>query len=114
MLNEKEELFLKYWEANRQRQKKLIYQLIIGLPAGLAFAAAIMCNFRSEWYKRADMMINSNSNPIIILTALLIIVIFVAIFSKKFQWDQREQRYLELMAKKNKPNYSTPHQIANT
>jgi hypothetical protein len=41
----------------------------------------------------------SNFNPGILLLALLLIVVFVAIFSRKFKWDQYEQRYRELLAR---------------
>ena len=39
--------------------------------------------------------------PVLII-ALLLITVFIAIFSRKFRWDQHEQRYLELMAKKKR------------
>ena len=39
-------------------------------------------------------------SPGVLLLALLLIVGFVAVFSRKFKWDQYEQRYIELLAKK--------------
>ena len=41
-------------------------------------------------------------NPLVLLIALLVIVVFIAIFSKKHQWDMREQHYRELLAKESK------------
>ena len=44
----------------------------------------------------------SDFNPGVLLLALLLIVGFIAIFSRKFKWDQFEQRYIELQAKKER------------
>lgn len=95
-------MFLKYWEANRGRQKKLFYQLLVGLPFGLFIGVLVIANFFSGWYKRAEMIANSQFNPMVLYLAAALIAIFFAVFSKKFQWDQQEQRYRELLAKKQK------------
>ncbi len=100
MLSDKEEAFLKYWEQARNRQKKFVYQLAVGLPVGLVFGMLIIANFYSGWYKRADMISNSQFNPIVLYVAVALIAVFFAIFSKKFEFDQQEQRYKELTAKK--------------
>ena len=100
MLTEKEIAFLEYWEKNRDRQKKLVYQLAVGLPFGLVIGALILTNFFAGWYKRAEMIANSQFNPWVLYLAALCIAVFFAIFSKKFQWDQQEQRYKELKHKK--------------
>jgi len=92
-------MFLDYWAKNRDRQKKLLYQLGVGLPLGLVLGAVIMANFFSGWYKRADMIANSQFNPVVLYIAVLLIAVFFAVFSKKFQWDQQEQRYKELLHK---------------
>ena len=102
MLTPKEEEFLEWWPANRNRQKKLMYQLLVGLPFGLILGVIIIANFFSGWYKRADMIANSSFNPVVLYLAALIIAVFFAVFSKKFQWDQQEQRYKELLFKKQK------------
>jgi uncharacterized membrane protein len=102
MLTEKEVTFIEYWEKARNQQKKLIYQLAVGLPAGLLFGLFIIINFYSGWYKRAEMIANSRFNPMVLYIAVALIAIFYAIFSKKFQYDQLEQRYKELIAKKEK------------
>ena len=41
----------------------------------------------------------SDFNPGVLLVALLIIVGFIAIFSRRFRWDQQEQRYIEILAR---------------
>lgn len=102
MLTDNEEAFLQYWQNNRQRQKKLFYQLLVGLPVGLLIGGIIAFNFYSGWYERADAMANAQFNPMVLVVALIIIAVFIAVFSKKFQWEQREQKYKELLAKKEK------------
>lgn len=107
MLSEKEVAFMAYWEKARKRQKKLFYQLLVGLPFGLLFGILIIMNFFAGWYKRAEMISNSTFNPIVLYVAVIIIAVFIAIFSKKFQYDQLEQRYRELLAKQNKTEQKT-------
>ncbi len=100
MLTEDEKKFMEYWEKNRDKQKKVVRQFLLGIPLGLLFAIAIVINFSSGWYKRADMMANTQDfNPGVLIIALLIIIGFVAIFSRRHQWDMNEQHYRELKAK---------------
>ena len=102
MLTEDEKKFIAYWEKNRDKQKKLVRQFLLGIPLGLLFAIAIVVNFSSGWYKRADMVANTQDfNPGVLIIALLIIIGFVAIFSRRHQWDMNEQRYRELKAKES-------------
>jgi membrane protein YdbS with pleckstrin-like domain len=102
MLTEDEKRFIASWEVDRLRKKKLIRQLSVGLPTGVILVVAIFANFFSGWYKRADMEIRSNSSLIIVLLIAAIgIVIFTAVFSEKHKWDINEQRYHELLAKKD-------------
>jgi len=103
MLTEQEKKFITYWEQNRDRQKKVFRQFLIGIPVGLLFAVPIFINFASGWFKRAAMVANTQEfNPMVLLIALLLIISFIAIFSKKHQWEMREQRYRELLAKQAK------------
>ncbi len=102
MLSEDDRLFLKYWEENREKEKRSFRQLLIGLPLGLIFALPILINFMSGWYKRAAMIRNSSFNPLVLLIAIVIIACFFALFNKKHQWDMREQRYKELKTKEEK------------
>jgi hypothetical protein len=101
-MTEEEKKFIEYWEKNRLRRKKWIVQLAIGLPLGVVFTILIFINFFSGWYKRATMVTNTDLSllPVLFIAALLI-VIFVAVFSARHKWEQYEQRYKELMAKKN-------------
>ena len=103
MLTDEEEAFIEYWKNNRDRQKKTFRQFLLGIPVALLFVIPIVVNFFSGWYKRADMMSRTSSfNPGVLIVALLLITVFIALFSRKFRWDQQEQRYIELLAKKKK------------
>jgi hypothetical protein len=100
MLTQQEKDFIVYWEQNRQKQKKTYRQLLVGIPIGFLFAIPILINFVSGWDKHAEMIANTNNfNPLVLVIALLLIICFVAIFSKHHQWEMREQRYQELKAK---------------
>ena len=101
MLSKEEEAFIDYWKANREKQKRTFRQFLLGIPLALLFVIPIALNFFSGWNKRAIMESNGpDFNPGVLLLALLLIVVFIAIFSRKFKWDQYEQRYRELLAKK--------------
>ncbi len=104
MLNEEEKRFITYWSANRVKQQNFFKQLAIGLPAGVLFALAIFINFTSGWYKRANMLFNadpsSKSLVIVLLIAVILIVVFVSVFSVKIKWERNEQHYRELLSKK--------------
>ena len=103
MLSEEEEAFIIYWKANREKQKRVFRQFLLGIPLALLFVIPIGLNFFSGWNKRARMISNtSDFNPGILLLALVLIVIFIAVFSRKFRWEQNEQRYIELLAKKER------------
>jgi hypothetical protein len=100
MLSKREEQFITWWEINRDRNKKLLRQLFIGLPVGLLFGAGILLSLGSGWYERANMVANSQLNPNVLTIAVAAIAVFIAIFYKKYQWEMHEQQYKELMAKK--------------
>ena len=91
-----------WWEKNRDIRKKTSKQLMIGLPMASVFVFAILFNFFAGWYKRATMMMNTNSSLILVLIiAAIAIVVFYSIFSMRYKWEMNEQRYKELQAKKN-------------
>jgi hypothetical protein len=103
MLTEEEEGFIEYWKTNRDKQKRTFRQFLLGIPLALLFVIPIALNFFSGWYKRAVMVRGTaDFNPGVLLLALVIIVVFIAIFSRKFKWEQYEQRYIELLSKKRK------------
>ena len=100
MLSQQEKEFLRYWEENRLNKKRFLRQFSIGLPVGVLLVVLIFINLLSGWYKKAEMQLRSNASLLlIVLFALLITVVFIAIFSSKHKWEQNEQRYLELKRK---------------
>jgi FtsH-binding integral membrane protein len=102
MLTQNEKDFVDYWEHNRIRKKKVLKQLYVGLPLGVLIVAAIFINFFSGWDKRAQMIINTDPSLIlVVIIASLLIVVFIAIFSVRHNWDLNEQRYKELLARRD-------------
>jgi len=110
MLSKEETAFIEYWEKNRLRRKKTVRQFLLGVPIGLLFVIPIVINLSSGWYKRADMEANSaDFDPRVLFVALLLIVGFTSIFWQRHKWDQYEQRYRELLARRDrKPATPTP------
>ena len=102
MLTEEEKKFVAWWEANRTREKQLFRQWLIGLPMGMLFGIGIAINYLAGWDKQAAYRANGSFNPLVLVIAMLIIITFVAVFSKKHKWDMNEQRYKEFKAKENK------------
>ena len=101
MLTKHEEDFIRYWSAQRLRKRQYLKKLSIGLPLGVLIAGALLVNFLSGWYKKADMEIRSDSSLIIVvLIACMAIVVFVSVFATRHKWDQNELHYQELLKKK--------------
>jgi hypothetical protein len=75
MLSETQKAFLKYWEENRLREKKINKQLLLGLPIGLLFAIPVLILLFSGkfWYQRANMEANSQSSPVVLIIAIICI-----------------------------------------
>lgn len=97
-----EEQFLQYWETNRIKQKKLVNQLLIGLPLGVIFAVPVFLNLFLGWNKHAEAVAKTKLNPIVLITAVILIIVFIAIFSRKHKWEMKEQLYRELLARKQR------------
>ncbi|MBY0478585.1 MAG: hypothetical protein K2Q24_13135 [Chitinophagaceae bacterium] len=95
MLSAEEKEFVNWWAANRLKEKRWVQQLAIGLPLGLAFGFPILLSvmFRG-WYQRMPYV--SGTQLTVILIAVLLIVVFYAVFRMKFKWEANEQRYNEL------------------
>ncbi len=107
MLTKMEEDFLEYWASNRIKQKKNTKQFIIGLTAGLAISFSLFIFIFSGWYQRATMVANSKLNPTLFAIIIIIISVFMAYFYRNFKWEQQEQQYLEVLAKKKKLSESS-------
>lgn len=114
MLTHEEEKFLLYWEKNRLRKKNAGIASL-GTAIGLFIGVGILLNYISGWYTRADMVANSQSTPLVLIIAILVITIFCGFFYNKHRWDLNEQRFLELKNKKDGESSaeSKQHQAGN-
>lgn len=102
-LTDEENRFMEYWEQNRTRKRRTWQHMIWGLPLGIILVVATFANFLSGWYRRADMQFRADSSGfVVLLLAAIGIIVFIAVFSARHRWDQHEQRYRELQARKEK------------
>jgi quinol-cytochrome oxidoreductase complex cytochrome b subunit len=104
MFSDDEKRFMTWWELNRDKEKRTVKQWLVGLPLGLLFGIPILINFFSDWYRRASMIVNAqvatrNSGPVVMIIGVLLIISFIAIFSKQHKWEMNDQRYRELKAR---------------
>lgn len=113
MLSSNDEAFIQHWEKNRDKEKKLLRQLFVGLPLGLLISGGIIFSLDLGWYSRANMVASSQTNPYVLLIAVLAITVFTAIFYKRFKWDMNEQHYKELLAKKQREQNPISTDAAN-
>ena len=103
-ITEEERKFLDYWAVERNKEKKLLSQLMFGLPIGILFSVPLLINFflGKFWYKRADAVGISQFSPTVLVVAVLLITVFVALLNRRFRWEKLEQQYLEIKAKEKK------------
>ena len=102
-MTEQDKKFMKWWEANRENEKKWINQLSVGLPLGLVFGLPVLLSvFFRGWYKRMPYI--SGTQLTIIMMACLGIAVFFAVFKMRFKWEMNEQRYTELKVSSEKEN----------
>lgn len=99
---QQDEDFVKYWAENREKQKTSIRPLLVGMSAGFMIGILILISLSSGWYQRAEMVANTSFSSVVFILAILLLSLFLAFFYRKFRWEMQEQRYQELMAKRNK------------
>ncbi len=101
MLSQKEKDFISYWEAHRDRERKLGYRLLTGLPLGICFGFPILiCFIFRGWYKWLPFI---NDGELIFITLAVVgVVLFFALFRQQYLWERKEQQYLEFKAKGKK------------
>lgn len=103
ILTDEENRFLQYWEENRNRKKSLIWKLAAGLPLGVVMALAILVNVYAGWFKGAAVALKVNTQLLfVVILAIIGMVVFIVVFSSRHQWEMNEQRYQELLFRKNK------------
>ena len=110
MLSSEEQVFLAYWEKNREQQRTSRKPFFIGLSGGFALGISLLLALSTGWYPRANMEANSKLSSVVLLLAIMLISFFMAFFYRKFRWEMQEQRYLELLARKNKAENEVPVQ----
>jgi membrane protein YdbS with pleckstrin-like domain len=104
MLTEQENEFVRYWEENRLRKKRVSKQLYVGLPFAAFLVLAIFINLFSGWYLGATAALRlDRGTGLMVLVSVFAIVIFIVIFAARHRWDMNEQRYRELLAKRDWP-----------
>jgi len=107
MLTEDEEKFIEYWQHQRTRKKWTI-KSTLGLPLGVLMIVLVFINLVSGWDERAMAVLRSNTSFImVIIIACIGIVGFLTYFSSRFAWEEKEQQYKELLAKKERDNIAT-------
>lgn len=96
-----ERRFLDWWERDRVKYRKRSHQIWLGLPLGAAFSLPILINFLAGrfWYRRADAVGASQFNPIVLIIAVALIAGFMGYISRRFRWEQYEERYHRLNAR---------------
>lgn len=102
MLDKEEMGFMEYWEQNRLRKKKIWRQLSVGLPLGVALAGGILVNIYSGWNPGGSLLANNSDRFFVVLFGIILVIIFIVIFSARHRWDMNEQRYKELVRKKDR------------
>lgn len=95
------------WEAEKQAGTTGWRQYRQGLTVGLFIALGILLTLISGWYTRANMVANSGNLPLVLTVSFVGIAGFCAVFYSRYKKEMNEQRYRELLAKKQKLN-STP------
>lgn len=103
MLSEKDKLFIKYWEANREHEKTILFRVMKGLPMAMLFALPILLFvvvvkiYFPDWNAKV-----SQTSPGMLLTAVfavIITVLFYSYFRMQFKWEHNEEIYVRLKKK---------------
>ncbi len=97
-----DEEFLLFWSKNSKKQKSSTRAFLLGLSSGIAIGVLVIIVIFSGWYQRATMVANSKMSITVLFLAITGISIFLAFIYQKFRWEMQDQRYQEIMAKKNK------------
>lgn len=103
MPNNDDDAFLERWSKLRHTYKNASRPFFIGLSIGFAIGVAILLTIYLGWYQRANMELNSSLNPVLFILAIIGISVFMAFMYRNYQWEQNEQRYLTLLARKKQP-----------
>jgi uncharacterized membrane protein YoaK (UPF0700 family) len=99
MLTKEEQQFLDYWAVQRTKKRRLAFN--VGFPIGVLIVFGIFISIVTGWHKQAAITLRSDSSTILVIVlAAIAIVVFMSVFAARYQKEQHEQRYKELLAKK--------------
>ncbi|MFN5334534.1 MAG: hypothetical protein ACK5BV_05035 [Bacteroidota bacterium] len=95
MISKEDEDFIRWWELNRDDEKKWERSIKKGLGMGLmlSFPIVLAVLFRG-WYKRMPFI--SGSQLLLILLGCLFVSVFYALMKGHMQWETNETRYRQL------------------
>lgn len=102
-----DEQFFDYWTKNSLKQKSSSRAFLVGLSAGFAIGVGVIVTTFSGWFPRATMVANSKMSSVVLFIAILLISVFIAVMYRKFKWEMQDQRFMEIIAKKNKQQGSS-------
>ncbi len=96
-----DEQFVAFWKENSLKQKNSAKTFMLGLSSGFAIGVCVIIAILTNWYQRATMIANSKMSVLVLFIAILIISVFIAFVYRNFKWEMQDQRYQEIMARKN-------------
>lgn len=110
-----ERRFMEWWELERHKYKRRAMQWWLGLPLGALFSIPILLNFLAGrfWYKRADAVGSSQFNPTVLIVAVILIAGFMGYISRRFKWEQNEDRYHSFKSRDNASESATGEKKVN-
>ena len=95
MMSKEDEDFLRWWELNRDRERKWERSIRKGLGMGLMLSLPIvMAVLFRGWYKRMPFI--SGSQLFFILLGCLMISVFYAVMKGRMQWEANETKYRQI------------------
>jgi hypothetical protein len=100
MITDEEEKFYQYWSQTRKTYKTSLRPYLKGLSIGFAIGVGILLTIYQGWYTRANMQANTVLNPYLFLSAISMVAFFMAFIYRNYQWEQQEQRFQIISAKK--------------
>jgi len=102
MLTNDEQKFLDHWAVQRTKKRRSGFN--IGFPAGVLLVLAIFISIVTGWHKQATIALRSDTSTVLVIVIAAVgIVVFMCVFAARYQWEQKEQRYQELLARETQP-----------
>lgn len=97
-----DDAFFAFWQENSEKEKSSRKAFMLGLSSGFAIGVVVIAFILSGWYQRATMVANSKMSAFVLFMAILGISIFIAFMYRRFKWEMNDQRFQEILAKKQK------------